>query len=357
MSEQTSLPPGAAQRAGAPAIPRRRGLLPKIAAGLLGLLAMGCALTFGVASFEAWQQLQRYEAGHAAYVQADCAAAVGPLGQAARGEPGSAGSQVALQAAAALQECEALQAAEALVAEGRLGDAAVAFGAVALKYGGGPLAAPALSRGQTLVEQTAPVELRSNTLCQAIDGLAQQDVIRRPGKQIPPLLHACGEGYESIGEFSVALGFYERFRAEYPDHPLGGAVQAAFVRATLSEADQLGAGALPAPQTVGASGGAGGAVTVLIRNDSSEQLSLVFNGPEVRVEALAPCADCADFQGGSPTACPSRGPVGRYVLAPGTYDVVVKASGDSGVTPFRGSWTLEPSREYASCFFLVTTQR
>lgn len=357
MHAQTDLPPGPAPDAGAPTTPRRRGPLPRIAAGCLGLLALGCALLGGLAFFESWQQRQRYEAGHAAYLRADCAAASGPLGEAARGEPGSAESEVALRAAAELQACEALQAAEALAAEGRFGDAVIALGDVARKYAEGPLAAPAFSRGQTLVDETAPADLRSASLCQSLDMLAQQQLIRRPGEQIPPLLHACGEGYEQIGEFSLALSFYERFRAEYPGHPLGEAVQVAFVRATLGEAEQLGAGALPAPQAVGASGSAGGSVIVLIRNDSSERLSLVFNGPEVRVETLEPCADCSDFSGAEPSACPSRGPVGRYELAPGTYDVVVKASGNRGVTPFRGSWTLEQSQEYASCFYLVTTRQ
>ncbi|NJM07419.1 hypothetical protein HC891_16395 [Candidatus Gracilibacteria bacterium] len=83
---------------------------------------------------------------------------------------------------------------------------------------------------------------------------------------------------------------------------------------------------------------------------------MIFSGPEVRVEELEPCVGCSDFSGSEPTACPELGPVGTYLLAPGTYDVVVKASGDGSVTPFRGNWVLDGGQEYSSCFYLVTTE-
>jgi hypothetical protein len=75
----------------------------------------------------------------------------------------------------------------------------------------------------------------------------------------------------------------------------------------------------------------------------------------VRVEKLEPCADCEEFTGDGPSACPEKGPVGSYVLPPGTYEVVVTAVSTGSVTPFRGTWTLESGQEYASCFYLVTS--
>ncbi|NTU86210.1 MAG: hypothetical protein HGA45_43930 [Chloroflexales bacterium] len=347
-----STPPAAPVPA---APPKKRGPLARIAVGCLGVVVLGCVLIGGFMFYETWQQEQNYKAGHAAYLQADCASAAGPLGKAASGDPGSAESDVALKAAAELQECEAFEAAEALVGEDKLGDAVMGYSAFVVKYADSPLNEPALTRGQALVADTEPAALISADLCQAIDDLVGQQLISAPDDQLPPILYACGQAYEGADNFSEALRFYERFRGEYPDHSLTEEVRVAFVRATVSEAAALGAGALPAPQSVGASGESGGNVTVLIQNDSAERLSMVFSGPEVRVEELEPCAECSDFSGSEPTACPELGPVGRYVMAPGTYDVVVKASGNSGVTPFRGTWTLEPSQEYSSCFYLVTT--
>lgn len=334
--------------------PKKRGPLVRIVAGCSLLLVLGCALIGGLAFYETWQQEQNYNAGHAAYLQGDCATAVGPLGKAASGDPGTAGSDVALKATAELQECEAFEAAAALAGE-KPGDAVMSYSAFVTKYADSPLNGPATARAQALVGDTAAETLISADLCQAIDTLAGQQLIGAPAEQIPPILYACGQAYEGADNPADALLFYERFRAEYPDHALAADVEAAFARATIADATASGAGALPAPEAVGASSESGGTVTVVIQNDSTERLSMVFSGPEVRVEELEPCAECSDFSGNEPTACPELGPVGRYVLAPGTYDVVVKSSGNSGVTPFRGTWTLDPGQEYSSCFYLVTT--
>jgi len=92
----------------------------------------------------------------------------------------------------------------------------------------------------------------------------------------------------------------------------------------------------------------------LIQNDSPEQLSIVFSGPDVRVEEVNACGECIDYVGVGPIACPEKGPVAEYVLAPGTYEVVVKSSSGANVTPFRGTWTLKKGEEYSSCFYLVS---
>jgi hypothetical protein len=123
---------------------------------------------------------------------------------------------------------------------------------------------------------------------------------------------------------------------------------------TIADAAVTGAGELPAPSAVGDSGEAGDLVKVRIQNDSPNSMSLVFKGPDVRVERLEPCTDCVEFHGTGPDACPEKGPIGEYVMQPGSYDVVVKAADDAGVTPFRGTWELTPSDEFYSCFYLVT---
>ena len=91
----------------------------------------------------------------------------------------------------------------------------------------------------------------------------------------------------------------------------------------------------------------------MIQNDSPRSMSLVFKGPDVRVERIEPCTDCIEYIGAGPESCPAKGPIGEYVLQPGEYDVVVRAADDSGVTPFRGTWDLAADDEYYSCFYLV----
>jgi hypothetical protein len=123
---------------------------------------------------------------------------------------------------------------------------------------------------------------------------------------------------------------------------------------TIADAAESGAGELPPPSAVGESGEAGDLVKVRIQNDSPNSMSIVFKGPDTRVERLEPCAECTDYKFVGPLSCPEKGPIGEYVMQPGTYDVVVKAADSASVTPFRGTWELGPGDEYYSCFYLVT---
>lgn len=353
MSVDPNLPPAPAAPPSTPA-PPRRGLFARLGIGCLGLIVLSCAGLGGLFFYETWQQEQTYNAGHTAYMAADCAAAQEPLGKAARGEPGTADSDIALKAQAELQECEELLSAEAAADAGEAGAAVTGFSAILTKYPESPLSVPALSRSQELITSAAPETLATADLCTTLDTLVEQTIINQPDASLPTLLFACGEAAENAGAYSEALVFYARFRADYPTDARAEAVEAAFVRATLAEADAFGAGALPAPQAVGANSSGAGFATVVIQNDSPEGLQLVLSGPDVRVEELASCEACANFGDDEPEFCPEIGPVGTYTVAPGTYDVVVKASSDGSVTPFRGSWTLEAGQEYSSCFYIVT---
>lgn len=334
----------------APTPQKKQSPLVRVGIGCAGLLVLGCIGIGGFAMYENNQQEQNYNAGHTAFMAADCATAVGPLGKAASGEPGTKDSDVARKAEAELQECQALLAADEQASTNKAA-AVLGYSNVVLKYPDGPLKDPALTKGSELVTTSDPAELATVELCNNLDLLTQQQLIANPAETMPPMLFACGQAYENEQMFTEALIAYDRFREEYPSHSLAAEVQTAFVRATIADAEASGAGTLPAPQTIGSTGS--GPVKVIIQNDSPERLTLIFNGPEVRVEELEACTDCVKFTGAGPAGCPEKGPIGEYILAPGNYDVVVKAVGGS-INPFRGSWSLESGGEYSSCFYLVT---
>ena len=329
-----------------PIAPKRRGIRKRwiVLGAVVGLGGFGL--------YQIWQQEQNYQAGHAAYVAADCASAVGPLGRAAAGDPGSADSDVAIKATAELQECEALLAADALVTQGKPADGVLAFSDFVTKYPQSPLVDAALGKGQDAIASD-PDEVATTDVCDGLDMLEAQRFVASPADTLPPLLFACGQAYEEAAMFAEALAAYARFRADYPDHALADEVDAALVRATLAETDASGAGSLPPPQEVGKGTGEAGVATVVIQNDLPDQLSMVFSGPDVRVEDLAACTECRTYIGVGPAACPELGPTGNYVVKPGTYEVVVKSGSGGDVTPFRGTWTLVDGQEYASCFFIV----
>jgi hypothetical protein len=81
----------------------------------------------GIGIFASFQRGQAYETGHAAYLQADCAAAIDPLSEAAGGSSSSQDDEIALKARQELQECEALLAAADLDTQGRPADAVLAY--------------------------------------------------------------------------------------------------------------------------------------------------------------------------------------------------------------------------------------
>ena len=340
-----TLPSGVASQA---APPKKQSPFVKIGLGCLGLIVLGCIGIGGFAFFQLQQQKQAYEAGHKAYLAGDCTTAIASLTKAADGLD----DDVKASAKAEMQECEALGEVDQLVTDGTIGDGVLGYVAFMDKYDQSPLAAVALTKAQEAVAAADPEALATVDVCDSVDSLVENTTIATPDESLPPLLYACGQTYENEARWTDAVNTYARFRKDYTDHELAPQVEEAYVRATLSEAQDLGAGELPAPQGQGQN--SGGDVTVVIQNDSPESLSIVFSGPDIRVEELEACTDCESFTSDSPSGCPELGPIGTYKLKPGSYDVVVKASSDTSVTPFRGTWDLSDAEEYSSCFYLVT---
>jgi hypothetical protein len=334
------------------AAPKKPNQIVRIGIGCLGVIVLGCVAVGGIVAYGNYQQDQNYEVGHAAYATADCATAVEPLRKAATGDPGDADRDVAAKAAEELQECEALIEGQSLAESGDAAGAVLSFAQFAAKYELSPLKPTALLAGQELTKSTDAAALATPDFCQALGDIEGLNFVLSPDDTIPPLLYACGQTFEEGQDFASAVSAYSRFREEYADHPLAADVDDAYVRATIADADISGAGSLPPPQAVGDSDSAG-QVVVVIQNDTPEKLSMVFSGPETRVEELEPCTDCVSFSS-APEACPEKGPVGRYLLAPGDYKVVVKTISGDDVTPFRGDWSLEGGQEYNSCFYVVS---
>jgi hypothetical protein len=146
---------------------------------------------------------------------------------------------------------------------------------------------------------------------------------------------------------------YELFLGNYPEHPSAPDVEAALARLIVAQARSTGAGEIPAPAASGTTGNE--FAEVIIQNDSPDRIRIVFSGPEARVEELEACDTCRNFTVLEPTFCPEIGPIGRYTLTGGSYDVVVESISDKGITPWIGSWELRSGDEYYNCFYIVTT--
>jgi tetratricopeptide (TPR) repeat protein len=195
--------------------------------------------------------------------------------------------------------------------------------------------------------------LENSVTCERAGSLQNNNTISSRPDFMPRLYFKCGQAYEKDRDWSNAIAMYEAFLAEFPDHALAPEAEAGLARAIIAQAKAGGAGDIPAPERSGSTGS--GQTEVVIQNDSPERLRIVFSGPESRIEELAACSSCINYTGIGPLYCPEMGPIGRYTLEPGEYEVVVESITDSGVTPWTGTWTLGSGDEYSSCFFLVTT--
>ena len=313
------------------------------------LVLGGIAVVAAVLGYQYWDQQQNYKAGHDAYLAADCSAAIVPLRKAADGS-----GDTATLAEAELQECQALLEASDLVAGGSLSQGLLAYREFLVKYGNGPLAAAALGGGRDAIADGAPEDVASVELCDALSSLEDKGFVAAADEAMPPLLYACGQAYEASSAYSDAITVLGRFLTSYPDHALTDSVKDAFARVTVADAKAAGAGSLPDPNHVGPSEAGGDLATVVIQNSSPESMGIVFSGPDTRVEKLEACPTCETYTDTGPAECPDAGPVGTYVVEPGSYEVVVTATSTSDVTPFHGTWTLSAGEEYSSCFYVVT---
>lgn len=170
---------------------------------------------------------------------------------------------------------------------------------------------------------------------------------------MPSLYYRCGQAYADDGDWSNAAALYEQLLADYSDHSLAADIEAALAQSIVEWAKTAGAQELPAPTSTGSSEGE--LTEVIIQNDAPERMRIVFSGPEMRVEELEACGSCVRYYLSDPPFCPEQGPVGRYTLEPGRYDVVVEYISDLSVTPWIGNWSLLSGDEYYSCFYIVTT--
>ena len=203
-----------------------------------------------------------------------------------------------------------------------------------------------------LAEQAEASLMASPLACEKFD-LLKNSVIAERSDFMPSLYYQCGQVYEGKGNWDQAISMYETFLANYPDHVHATDAEAGLARSIVSKSQATSAGEIPAPER---SGSTGSEVTeVVIQNDSPEHMRIVFSGPESRVEELEPCTSCTTYSGEGPLYCPELGPVGRYSLPPGAYDIVVESISDTGTTPWTGNWSLVTGDEYYSCFVIIIT--
>ncbi len=316
----------------------------------LGVIVLSMVVVYCAAQF--FQNRSNYNKGHEAYRRIDCSAATPYFDRVINSWQIADFGGFTTRAQQEKSECLDFKSALTQEQSGNLGQAIVTYN----KLINNPnqdsnLANSVRDRLKSLFAKNQPTQLATQEFC---DDLKQfhPNIIPERDAKLPSLYLACAEKYTSLKNYNKATVMYESFLDEYPTHSLASQVKTSWAKVLVAQAKAEGAGTLPAPQRTSSNGG--GLPSVTIRNESPEPMRIVFSGPDARIEELPKCDTCQKYVGQGPESCPNQGPVGRYTLKPGEYDVVVKSTGDKLVRPFKGNWTMNSGWKYSNCFYIVT---
>src|SRR5687768_8054126 len=148
----------------------RRSPLARLVTGCSVLFVLACGLLVAVAGWQRYQQEQHYEAGHAAYLQADCVAAIDSFDRAiGSDETASDGADAELSARYERRICQAYLEAVNDHDDGRGTDALLGYSELVDAYPDSPLVEAAQDQAAALFDDMGAEALASETVCQQVD--------------------------------------------------------------------------------------------------------------------------------------------------------------------------------------------
>ena len=321
--------------------------------GCFGLLLL---LILGFAAFVVLHHnsdIAIFNKGHQAYLQLDCTKALEYYDKLDAWILLTYGDYMSV-AQPEEMECLLLQGAVKRQEGNDFTGAILSYNEFATNHATSPLVELARTKVASIFTDTKPADLINEDLCTQVDELLTNNLIPQRDTNLPQVYYACGQLYEKSAIYSRAIDYYEKFLSLYKNLPLAPEVNTALMRVIIARAKLGGGGKLLAPEQSGTTDD--GSTLVIVRNESPESLRIVFSGAENRIEELEACSSCTTFIS-SPPFCPGAGPVGRYILKPGQYFVVVESTSDKSISPWSGDWSLEGGAEYTNCFFIIKTYK
>ncbi|MBH8565945.1 tetratricopeptide repeat protein [Nostoc sp. CENA67] len=313
-----------------------------------GLMTLG-VIFVGMILPQCGSDRNTFNQAEAAYKQADCQTAINLFNNIVD-SPSLDETEIA-RAKAQKAECEAFQTGVDAQNQSNFTTAMESYTKFIESYNNSPLLPVVRQKASNLLQESQPDEIVKASVCERFNLILQNQLLPEPKKNLPYYYQACGQVYTKNAQYNQAIAVYENFLQNYPKHSLVPKIKTALATATLAAAKTDSAGEISPPSPTGRT--TTGSTVVFIRNDSPEPMQIVFSGSQPRFEELQACKDCRRYVDTAPKQCPNKGPIGRYVLKPGTYDVVVKSAGGR-VRPFTGQWALKDATEYAHCFYIVT---
>lgn len=295
---------------------------------------------------------QKYDSAMRSYNAADCGAAVEQFNQVIHAFRLVDVNDYVPRSEEKKAECELFEDAVRSQKDGKFELALLSYAKVAV-YDNSALLEYTQRNLRELFQKAKITSLATVDVCNRIEALVKRNLLPKSDPNSLLLYPECGKVYEAKKNYERATIIYENFLKQYPDHPLVEDVKRSLARTIVADIRGKGARNIKSPGQTGAT--ADGSTVIEIQNTSPAKMRITFSGTTPRFEEIEPCRDCVMYDNNPPESCPEKGPVGKYMLEPGQYNIAVKFTADDGnpINPWAGSWSLEPGAEYKSCFFIV----
>src|SRR5688500_4145242 len=164
--------------------PRKRNIFSWLRIGCFLLLLMACGLWAAVSWWRNYQQEQHYQAGHEAYLNADCPTAIENFDKALAID--------SLQIASLERAlCESYLKPVESHAQGRWVEALLGYSEFVATRQSEPLEDGARRQVAALFAEAGAAALAEDTVCKEVDRLMAQELIPEPAANLPPLYLAC----------------------------------------------------------------------------------------------------------------------------------------------------------------------
>jgi hypothetical protein len=174
----------------------------------------------------------------------------------------------------------------------------------------------------------------------------------RADQKVQSGTYACGVDQYKDGDFSSALTTLNDFTGRYPHDRNRSSAQRIAIAAEI-------AGSMPAAGEHLPRGGSGGSIPITVKNDSPDEIEILYTGPVTGRFTLRACSGCTSYSSdaaASQSACEDSRrhyPSKTLYLPVGTTYFLHKPTGDSAASAGTDTAKIESGFLYTECAYVV----
>jgi hypothetical protein len=292
-------------------------------------------------------QRDDYQAGHAAYLKADCAKALPRLTQA---QVSWLDKSVSSRGAHDAAGCRALQS---VVAKAATVSPATALSDYVVYLEGqhdAQFFAAARRQARALLGAPSLEKILTPSLCLSLP-LYHVLTVNRAEPLAATFLAACGQVQEA-SDPAASFAAYNQLQTDFPKSAQARSTIPGLGRSAARTALVIDPKKWPPNiEPYRADPALAGEARMIVQNNASKPLSMLFVGPTTRLAEVTGCTACGSKGSGKgSSACPGHGHSFTVVLPAGKYAVVLIDATAIDPVPHKGSWNLKAANEYRTCF-------